>query len=108
MAVTRVGVIGSGVVGETLANGFLKHGYDLMRGSREPAKLAEWKTKAGGRAAVGTIAEAAAFGEIVVLAVKGTGAEAAVKACGSALNGKPVVDTTNPIADAPPVKGVLR
>jgi len=108
MAATKIGVIGSGIVGEALANGFLKHGHEVMRGTREPAKLAEWKAKAGASASVGTFAEAAAFGGIAVLAVKGTAAEAAVKACGAALNGKTVIDTTNPLADAPPVNGVLR
>lgn len=104
----KIGVLGSGIVGETLANGFLKHGYDVMRGSREPAKLGEWKQKAGGKAATGTFAEAANFGEIVVLAVKGGATEAVVAQCGSALNGKTVLDTTNPIADKPPQDGLVQ
>jgi predicted dinucleotide-binding enzyme len=103
-----VGVIGSGVVGQVLADGFLKHGYEVMRGSREPAKLAGWRATAGTRARAGTFAETAAFGELVVLAVKGSAAVAAIEACGPALDGKTVIDTTNPIADAPPVHGVLR
>jgi predicted dinucleotide-binding enzyme len=104
----NIGVIGSGIVGQVLADGFLRHGYAVMRGSRDPAKLAGWRATAGARARTGTFAEAAAFGEIVVLAVKGTAAVAALAACGSALDGKTVIDTTNPIADAPPVNGVLR
>ncbi len=75
---TKVAVIGSGVVGEALANGFLKHGYEVMRASREPAKLAEWKARAGAKASTGTFAEAGQYGEMVVLAVKGTAAENAV------------------------------
>jgi predicted dinucleotide-binding enzyme len=104
----KIGVVGSGAVGETLANGFLKHGHEVMRGSREPSKLAGWKSGAGGSAQIGTFADAARFGEVVVLAVKGTGAAAAVDACGAALAGKTVIDTTNPIGDAPPVNGVLQ
>ncbi len=104
----RIGVIGSGVVGQTLADGFLKHGHEVMRGSRDPAKLAGWKQGAGAKASSGTLAETAAFGEVVVLAVKGTAALDAVRACGAALGGKTVVDPTNPIAEAPPVNGVLR
>jgi predicted dinucleotide-binding enzyme len=105
---SKVGVLGSGAVGETLAEGFLRHGYDVMRASREPGKLAKWKTGAGAKAAIGTFAEAAKFGEMVVLAVKGIAAEEAVGLCGAdALAGKPVLDTTNPIAAAPPVDGVL-
>jgi predicted dinucleotide-binding enzyme len=104
----RIGVLGSGEVGAALADGFLKHGYDVMRGTREPAKLAAWKSKAGGKAAVGTFAEAARHGEAIVLAVKGTAAEAVLDQCGAGtLAGKTVIDTTNPIAGKPPAKGVL-
>ena len=104
----RVGVIGSGIVGEVLAGGFLKHGYEVMRGSRDAAKLEAWKQKAGARASVGTPLETARFGDMVVLAVKGAGAEAAVRQCADGLADKAVIDATNPIGDAPPVKGVLR
>ncbi len=103
----KIGVLGSGQVGQVLADGFLKHGYEVMRGSRDPAKLATWKTGAGAKASTGTFTDAARFGEIVVLAVKGGGAEEAVGMCGDALNGKPVLDATNPIADAPPTNGVV-
>ncbi len=103
----KIGVLGSGQVGQVLADGLLKHGHEVMRGSREPAKLGEWKEKAGARARTGTFAEAAAFGELVVLAVKGGAAESAVALCGRGLDGKTVVDATNPIADAPPKDGVL-
>jgi predicted dinucleotide-binding enzyme len=105
----RIGIIGSGMVGTTLGNGFLAHGHPVMRGSREPAKLADWKSTAQGEASIGTVAETAAWGEIIVLAVKGTGAEAAVAEAGPAnLANKLVIDTTNPIADAPPINGALQ
>jgi predicted dinucleotide-binding enzyme len=104
----RIGILGSGAVGETLANGFLKHGHEVMRGSRDPNKLEAWKQGAGAKASVGDFAATARFGELVILAVKGSAAEAAVKAAGpDNLAGKPVLDTTNPIADAPPQNGVL-
>jgi predicted dinucleotide-binding enzyme len=109
MAATKIGVLGSGGVGETLANGFLRHGYEVMRGSRDPAKLSQWKSAAGAKASAGTFAEAAKFGGVVVLSVKGAAAEEAVAQCGpGALDGKTVIDTTNPIADAPPVNGVIQ
>ena len=104
----RIGVIGSGVVGEVLAEGFLKYGHEVMRGSRTPEKLSPWAARLGERASVGTLAVTAVYGEVVVLAVKGTAAEAAAEACGEALAGKVVIDTTNPIADQPPENGVLR
>jgi predicted dinucleotide-binding enzyme len=109
MANRKVAVLGSGIVGEVLANGFLKHGDEVMRGSREPGKLAAWKQAAGRGASTGTFEQAARFGELVVLAVKGTAAEAAVRQAGPGnLAGKAVVDTTNPIAEAPPANGVLQ
>ena len=105
----KIGVIGSGVVGQTLANGFLKHGYDVSIGTNDAGKHDALKSKTSGKANVGSFEETAKFGEIVVLAVKGTAAESAVKSAGIAhLAGKTVIDTTNPIADAPPVNGVLR
>jgi predicted dinucleotide-binding enzyme len=104
---TKVGVIGSGVVGETLADGFLKHGYQVMRGSRDPSKLQAWQARAGSQASSGSFADCARFGDIIVLAVKGDAAEEAVALCGAdALAGKCVLDTTNPIGGAP-VNGVL-
>ena len=103
----KIGVIGSGVVGQTLANGFLKHGYAVMIGTNTPAKRAELAAKIS--AAVGSFDETAQFGDIVVLATKGSAADAAITAAGPAnLRGKTVIDTTNPIADAPPVNGVLK
>nr|HEX4315612.1 NAD(P)-binding domain-containing protein [Kofleriaceae bacterium] len=106
---TKVAILGSGVVGETLANGFLKHGYAVTRASREPAKLAAWKAGATGDASTGTFADAAKWADIVVLCVKGGAAIEAVDLAGVAnLAGKVVIDTTNPIADKPPVNGVLQ
>lgn len=105
----NVAVVGSGAVGEALANGFLKHGYEVMRASRNPDKLNDWKGGAGPRAQVGDLAAAVKFADTVMLAVKGTGAEEAVGLLGAdALAGKIVIDATNPIADEPPQNGILR
>ncbi len=105
----KIGVVGSGTVGQVLADGFLRHGHDVMRGSRNPEKLEEWRSHARSGASVGTFADAARYGDVVVLAVKGGAAEAAVDLCGrDNLSGKTVIDTTNPIADAPPDNGVLK
>ena len=109
MAAKNVAVLGSGMVGEVLANGFLRHGHAVMRASRQPEKLKAWAAKAGAAASTGTLDAAAAWGQIVVLAVKGSAAASVLQACGpAALAGKTVIDVTNPIADAPPVNGVLR
>lgn len=103
----KIGVIGTGVVGQTLADGFLKHGYEVLRGTRDPGKLTDWQKGAGAKAHVGTQADAARYGDLVVLAVKALAAEELVAQLGGALDGRIVVDTTNPIANAPPTSGVL-
>ena len=103
----KIGVIGSASVGQTLASGLKQHGHDVRIGSRTPAKLAEFSQKSA--IATGTFAEVAAWAEALVLAVKGHAAADALTNAGAAnLDGKLVIDTTNPIADAPPEDGVLK
>jgi predicted dinucleotide-binding enzyme len=103
----KIGVIGSGGVAQTLGSGFLKHGHDVMLGTRDPAKLSAWAQ--GSKGKVGSFADTAKFAEVVVIAVKGSVALAAARAAGADnLSGKVVIDAANPIADAPPVNGVLR
>jgi 8-hydroxy-5-deazaflavin:NADPH oxidoreductase len=104
----KVGILGSGDVAKALAVGFIKHGHQVMLGTRDAGKLKEFAAQQKS-ARIGSFAEAAAFGELVVLAVKGSVALDALKAAGAAnLAGKPVMDATNPIADAPPENGVLK
>ncbi len=104
----KVGVLGSGDVAKTLAGGFLKHGHAVKVGSRSPGKLEEWAAKTPG-STVGTFADAAQFGELVVAGCEGQcGGEALSLAGARNLSGKTVIDACNPIEDAPPEKGVLR
>ncbi len=104
----KVAVLGSGSVGQILSEGLLAHGYEVTRASRDPEKLADWKAKTQG-AKTGTFAEAVQWADTVVLAVKGAAAEGVLDLAGvDALAGKTVIDATNPIADSPPVNGVLR
>jgi predicted dinucleotide-binding enzyme len=104
----KVGVLGSGVVGRTLAEGFSRHGQEIMVGTGNIAKLADWQ-KEHPLIELGSFSDAARFGEIVVLSVKGSAAVDVLRAAGAdSLSGKPLIDTTNPIADAPPVNGLLR
>ena len=92
----KVGVLGSGAVAETLASGFLKHGHAVKVGSRSPGKLQEWVAKNPGGTA-GTFAEAAGFGELLVLAVKGSAAADALRLAGAEnLKGKTVINTVQP------------
>jgi len=103
----KVGVLGSGQVAKILGKAFLELGHEVMLGSREASKVAGWSDHPAAKN--GTFAETAAFGQLVVVAVKGTGAVDAVKLVGiDSLAGKTVIDANNPIADAPPVNGILQ
>ena len=109
MKTTKIGILGSAMVGQALANGFIKHGHEVKIGTRDVAKLADWKTKAGGKGFTGSFAEAANFGEIIILAVKGAVAMDVLKMAGEAnLKGKTIIDATNPIDNKEPEFGVLR
>src|SRR5215211_1813769 len=103
----KVGILGSGDVGKTLAKGFLKHGYQVAIGSDHAEKLAEFKRENPQMETV-TFEQAAQSGDIVVLCVKATVAEKIIEKVKRHLSGKTVIDTTNPIADAPPENGVLK
>lgn|SRR5574341_45685 len=104
----KVGILGSGAVGQTLALGFLKKNYQTMIGTQHQEKLKDWLGKNKG-VKVGSFEDTAAFADIIVLAVKGTAAKEALKMAGAEnLRKKTVIDATNPIADAPPVNGVLK
>jgi 8-hydroxy-5-deazaflavin:NADPH oxidoreductase len=108
MMAKKIGIIGSGIVGQTLANGFIKHNYEVMIGTNTPGKYEDLKAKTNGKVKVGSFNEVATFGEILVLATKGPAAESVVKSIAGSLNEKTVLDATNPIAEAPPVNGVLQ
>ena len=105
----KIGILGSGIVGKTLGAGFLKHGYEVMVGTRNQDKLADWVTGDGQGAQLGSFSETAAFGDIVVLAISGRHALSALEMAGEEnIQGKTVIDAANPIAEKPPVNGVLR
>ena len=103
----KIGVIGSAVVGQTLSQGFKKHGYDVRIGSRSPDKLKDFTASSG--VAAGTFADVAAWADALVLAVSGEAAEDALKLAGEKnVGGKVIIDATNPIAKAAPVDGVIQ
>jgi len=105
----KIGIIGSGQVAQALGDGFLKHNYQVILSSHELSKLSEWKDNGGEHAHTGSFEDAAKFGDIVVLAVKGSVAATAIEEAGPQnLLLKTVIDTTNPIAAAPPENGVLK
>jgi predicted dinucleotide-binding enzyme len=104
----KIGIIGSGDVAKTLGSGFLTYGHQVTMGTRDSAKLEEWKAQ-NSNARVGSFADAAKWAEVIVLAVKGTVALDALRMAGATnLETKVVIDATNPIADEPPKDGVLK
>jgi len=106
----KIGMLGSGGVGQSLGLGFVSLGHEVMMGSREPGKddIKAWKAKAGAKASTGTLAEAAAFAEMAVLATHWSGTENAVQLAGpDRLAGKVVMDVTNPLLFRPKALPVL-
>lgn len=103
----RVAILGSGDVGKALATGFSRSGHDVTMGTRDPSKLAAFASQHK-NVNVGSFADAAKFGELLVLAVKGSAAADVLRdADEDQIEGKVIIDTTNPIEDAAPKNGVL-
>ncbi|QIP15817.1 NAD(P)-binding domain-containing protein [Spirosoma aureum] len=104
----KVGVIGSGTVGQSLAKAFVSEGHDVILGTRNPNKedIVTLKNE-NPSLTIDTPAQAAAFGEVVVLAVPGTAALESLQQAGPAnFEGKILIDVTNPLAAEAPVNGV--
>lgn len=96
----KVGILGSGVVGQTLGQGFASQTHQVMIGSRTPdsEKLRTWRAEVGDRALTGTFEDAAEFGKIEVVAIRGKATETALEMAGpSHFAGKVVIDVTNPL-----------
>jgi 8-hydroxy-5-deazaflavin:NADPH oxidoreductase len=105
----NIGILGSGEVATTLAGGFLKNGFKVCLGTGHPEKLDEWKAQQGDGASVGSFADAAKFGDLLVLAVKGSAAlDVMDKTDAADIQGKTIIDASNPIEAGPPVNGVLK
>lgn len=97
----RVGVLGTGVVGQTLASRLVELGHEVTMGSRAKGneRAVEWVREAGAHAFEGSFAEAAASGELIVNATAGAASLDALHAAGGgALAGKVLIDVANPIA----------
>jgi NADPH-dependent F420 reductase len=96
----KIGILGTGDVGKALGKGFIALGHEVKMGSRDAAneKALAWAQEMGSQASTGTFADAAEFGEIVVLATLGAANESALRGAGPEhLRGKIVIDTTNPL-----------
>jgi predicted dinucleotide-binding enzyme len=96
----KIGVLGTGDVGKALGNGFVALGHEVRMGSRSATsdKALAWTKEMGPKASAGTFADAASFGEVIVLATLGVANEEVLKAAGpEKLRGKIVIDATNPL-----------
>ena len=97
----KIGILGSGAVGQALGGGFAALGHEVKLGTREPwsEKPQAWATRTGPKASVGSFRDAAAFAEVAILATLWSGTENALKIAGTDnLKGKVVIDATNPLA----------
>jgi 8-hydroxy-5-deazaflavin:NADPH oxidoreductase len=105
----NIGIIGSGIVGQVLAIAFTSEGHKVMLGTRNTTKdeVVTFK-KNNPSISIGKFDETAKFGELLVLAVNGAAAADVIRLSGiDNFTNKVIIDTTNPIAAAPPVNGVL-
>jgi predicted dinucleotide-binding enzyme len=104
----KVGILGSGMVGQTIGAKLAERGVDVVLGTRTPkqldekrgmgAPLSDWVAKVGAKGRLGTFAEAAAHGEVVINATSGTGSLDALKLAGAKnLDGKILIDIANPL-----------
>jgi 8-hydroxy-5-deazaflavin:NADPH oxidoreductase len=106
----KIGIIGSGIVGQVLAKAFNSEKHEVKLGTRNTSKEEVVKfQEANPSITIGDFAATASFGEILVLATGGSVTEEAIKLAGiENFSGKIIIDATNPIASAPPVNGVLQ
>jgi 8-hydroxy-5-deazaflavin:NADPH oxidoreductase len=94
----NIGIIGSGTAGRILGAAFAERGHRVCIGTREPAKLAAWAKSVGPRAHVGSGADAARFGDVIILSVLGTAMQAVIESAGAdAFGDKIVIDASDPL-----------
>ncbi|WP_143310862.1 NADPH-dependent F420 reductase [Chitinophaga vietnamensis] len=96
----KIGILGSGPVGLTLAKGLIQAGHHVTIGTRNPAKesLQQWIKKAGKQATAGTFRQAAEFGEMILICTSWIGTQKAIEAAGIwNFKHKTIVDVTNPL-----------
>src|SRR5256885_12929558 len=100
----KVGILGSGEVGQALGRGFASRGHDVKIASRDPKSeaLVTWQKQTKGKASTGTFQETAKHGEILVLASLGRAVEEVLRLAGPPnMAGKLLLHTTKPLDDSP-------
>jgi predicted dinucleotide-binding enzyme len=95
----KIGIIGTGRIGGALARHWVNAGHEVFMSSRHPEELQDLARELGPRAHVGTPREAAAFGEVVLVSVPYSAMPQIGTDYAAELNGKIVLDTSNPVAN---------
>ena len=93
----KIGVIGSGRIGSTIGGLWVKAGHEVMFSDRDPEAVKRALDSVGGRAKSGTVQEAVAFGDVILIAVPYAALPAIQQAVGNQLKGKVVMDPNNPV-----------
>lgn len=96
MKISRIGIVGSGHIGGTLGILLAQAGYEVLYSSRHPDALKDLVVNTGPRACAGTVTEAIAFSDVVVLSLPLKAIPALDAGTKEALKGKIVIDTSNP------------
>lgn len=104
----QIGILGAGNIGGSLAQAWAAAGHTIRLGVRDASKpeIQALVANETGRITAGSMAEAAAQGDVIVLAVPGGAAAALVESVGSALAGKIVIDATNNVRGPGPLSAV--
>ncbi len=96
----KIGIIGSGAIGGILGKLWAQAGHEVLFSSRHPEKLSSLVAQAGSHSRAGTVAEAAEFGDVILLAVNYGTLDEALRAVNGKLDDKIVIDATNPLQRA--------
>jgi predicted dinucleotide-binding enzyme len=94
----KIGIVGSGRVGGTLGELWVKAGHQVLLSSRHPEELKPLAEKLGPRARAGTVQEAVNFGDVILVAVPYSALPQIGRDFGNVLSTKIVIDASNPIA----------
>lgn len=97
----RIGVIGAGWLGGTVARAWVDAGHEVMFSSRRPEKFADLSRKLGDKATAGSFVDAARFGEVALLAVRYPALVEIADDTASLLKDKILLDATNPFPPDP-------
>jgi 8-hydroxy-5-deazaflavin:NADPH oxidoreductase len=96
MKIHKIGILGSGHIGGSLGILLAKAGYDIFFSSRHPDTLKDLVRTAGPKARAGSVDEAVAFGDVIVLSLPLKAVPELDAKIKEALKGKIVIDTSNP------------